>query len=729
MSGSAATANASQLDVKTWLQRPGVKLLAVEFYATWCKPCMAAVPRWKALHEKYRDRGLRLVVVATRDPDGSCTNPGWNPDDIVCDDEGELADRFDARALPAAFLWSWQGRLLVQKGHVEDVEQAIDRWLIEMPRVEVQADQKELEVLIRDRLQDQDKLTVIATEAERKQLAELVRRSYEAGFDDKLQCEVGKDLSANSLLKATVAKQRLHLSLLSAERKCLVASSVVSFSKQRASRSIAEGVAELLAKLRVDPELPWARDRRAKTALAEVARAEKIAPLEPPPETMRELDVALLKILQAAMRTEKSAEKTDEEKAAAWEALANYSGKNPMKADAEKRRDHFRAQAIARKKRCDDARAAYERQKKDRAKLDELLALDDDVISREQKRAAERELETAYAPYKNIFANLRRECPLPKAAKQPPPQRPQVFAEQFRQISILSQELVVIERLLTTMPATSPERVKVLMRKADAGVELMRAEQAAKNDKGVTDARTMAIAALQKLIADYPKSDQAAEARFRLGALFELAGDKRNARATYYELIQNHPTSKRIPEAYLAFGELFYEEAQRDSSKWALAQAAYQETLKYPAPANRVFGYAAYKLARVFSRQGDCPQALNHYLKTIEHGEHADVAREEIIPEYISCGRADKAWDFFQRLAKDQPGRVEALEQLAEAYSDAGKNADAVTIYKDLAARDPERKCAHLANQLSSMRRQGSAEAVTLAEVERALEPCRDLKR
>ena len=27
---------------------------------------MAAVPRWKKLHEKYREQGLRLVVVATR---------------------------------------------------------------------------------------------------------------------------------------------------------------------------------------------------------------------------------------------------------------------------------------------------------------------------------------------------------------------------------------------------------------------------------------------------------------------------------------------------------------------------------------------------------------------------------------------------------------------------------------------------------------------------------------
>jgi len=46
---------------------------------------MEAVPRWKALHERYRGKGLRLIVVNTQDPEGQCMNPGWNPDEMVCD--------------------------------------------------------------------------------------------------------------------------------------------------------------------------------------------------------------------------------------------------------------------------------------------------------------------------------------------------------------------------------------------------------------------------------------------------------------------------------------------------------------------------------------------------------------------------------------------------------------------------------------------------------------------
>ena len=109
-----------ELDVKDWLSRPGVKLLAVEFYATWCGPCKKAVPQWKALHEKYRDQGLRLVVVSVQDPNGACARPGWNPDDVICDTEGWLAEAWGVGdSLPAAFLWSWRGPLLERAGRRE----------------------------------------------------------------------------------------------------------------------------------------------------------------------------------------------------------------------------------------------------------------------------------------------------------------------------------------------------------------------------------------------------------------------------------------------------------------------------------------------------------------------------------------------------------------------------------------------------------------------------------
>ncbi len=192
------------LDVKTWLSRPGVKLLAVEFYASWCEPCMEAVPRWKRLHEKYRDQGLRLVVVSVQDPDGTCVNPGWNPDDIICDDEGHLSEAMKVgNNLPAAFLWSWRGNLLVRRGHVEDVARAVEVELNRLPRLILDGDMDpELRTLLRAELAQEGKMTVPADKAEREVLAKIRKESHELGFSDRTTCKVGEQLAANSLLKA-----------------------------------------------------------------------------------------------------------------------------------------------------------------------------------------------------------------------------------------------------------------------------------------------------------------------------------------------------------------------------------------------------------------------------------------------------------------------------------------------------------------------------------------------
>ena len=41
------------------------KIVVVDFYATWCGPCMAAIPHNNELLKKYKDQGLLLVGVCT----------------------------------------------------------------------------------------------------------------------------------------------------------------------------------------------------------------------------------------------------------------------------------------------------------------------------------------------------------------------------------------------------------------------------------------------------------------------------------------------------------------------------------------------------------------------------------------------------------------------------------------------------------------------------------------
>ena len=257
------------LDVKAWLSRPGVRMLAVELYASHCKPCMKAVPRWKKLHEKYRDQGLRLVVIAVQDPEGICKNPGWNPDDMVCDSEGHIAQALGAGdELPAAFLWSWRGPLLVRKGHVDEVEAAVERELASSPRVTL--DEKtdgRILPLLRSELSRTDKVTILADAEEQAALAAIRAESNNLNFNTSTSCKLGEQLAANSLLKADLVKSgkatKLMLTMYSAEKGCLTASASVYWNEDRPDVAVAEAVGKLVDSLRVAVEMPGSAVKNA----------------------------------------------------------------------------------------------------------------------------------------------------------------------------------------------------------------------------------------------------------------------------------------------------------------------------------------------------------------------------------------------------------------------------------------------------------------------------------
>ena len=197
---------------------------------------------------------------------------------------------------------------------------------------------------------------------------------------------------------------------------------------------------------------------------------------------------------------------------------------------------------------------------------------------------------------------------------------------QARQRALLFTEIQGIERLFQNTPRNAADRVTLARRLAEAYVELEAAafrdktnaemerdnlkkanpqgagqKQALANqaDQVMKSARNQAIRYYTLVKTDYPDYAQLDEVLYYLAYEHEQANDYKTARTVYLELKDKRPNSKYIPNVYLAFGELFFNEAQGDPSKWDLAGQAYESVIKYPPPNNKVFGYAWYKLAYV----------------------------------------------------------------------------------------------------------------------------------
>jgi tetratricopeptide (TPR) repeat protein len=317
---------------------------------------------------------------------------------------------------------------------------------------------------------------------------------------------------------------------------------------------------------------------------------------------------------------------------------------------------------------------------------------------------------------------------------------------QARARALLITEIQGLERLFKRTPKRSGDRPQLIRRLAEAYVEL---ESAAVRDKIAADikatdykkskssskrrsaskyrteaakakkieaaARKKAIAYYKLMKSAYPNYSKIDEVLYYLAYEYEQDGDLGNARKTYYELIEKAPKSEYIPNAYLAFGELFFQEAQGDPSKWDLAAAAYREVVKYPAPKNKVYGYARYKLAYVHWNKGEYPEALNEFKKVIEYGTtHANLpnakqlaksARRDLIPVYAVSGAPNKAYNFFKPLSGDAGGSnaktLDMLNELGFAYIDTGHYPEGIQLYQDLMGRDKGKRYCHYQSQIT----------------------------
>ncbi len=90
------------------------KVVLVNFWATWCGPCVVETPSLVRVYHKYRDRGFMVIGVAMQSEEDNVKNfvdKYRVPYAIARDTTNEVGLRYQVFALPSSFLFTGDGKV------------------------------------------------------------------------------------------------------------------------------------------------------------------------------------------------------------------------------------------------------------------------------------------------------------------------------------------------------------------------------------------------------------------------------------------------------------------------------------------------------------------------------------------------------------------------------------------------------------------------------------------
>lgn len=101
------------------------KVVYVDFWASWCTPCLKSFPWMAQMHVEHADDGL-VILAINLDRDSTAADRFLDkhpvPFRVVRDPEGELAGAFDVQAMPTAFVFDREGKLAFRHEGFRDSE-------------------------------------------------------------------------------------------------------------------------------------------------------------------------------------------------------------------------------------------------------------------------------------------------------------------------------------------------------------------------------------------------------------------------------------------------------------------------------------------------------------------------------------------------------------------------------------------------------------------------------
>ena len=107
------------------------KVVLVDFWATWCPPCIAELPHVLETYRKFNDKGFEIIGI-------SLDSDKEKLEKFIADEgmdwpqyfdgkgwENELSNKYAVNSIPATFLIGPDGRIIARSLRGDDLEKAV----------------------------------------------------------------------------------------------------------------------------------------------------------------------------------------------------------------------------------------------------------------------------------------------------------------------------------------------------------------------------------------------------------------------------------------------------------------------------------------------------------------------------------------------------------------------------------------------------------------------------
>ncbi|MCP3143673.1 tetratricopeptide repeat protein [Pyxidicoccus xibeiensis] len=236
------------------------------------------------------------------------------------------------------------------------------------------------------------------------------------------------------------------------------------------------------------------------------------------------------------------------------------------------------------------------------------------------------------------------------------------------------------------------------------------AQQRAKAEKAELVAKQkeygkLAVEQYTKIVQEFPKFERSDEVLFFLGQYLMEDGQDRKALVAFKRLIEKFPTSKFIPDAYLAFGEHYFNNSKGKRPELEKALVAYKKAAEFPE--SQVYAFALYKQGWCHYNMGDYEAAKDKFKTVVLYGELAGAnavekdggksgksslvreARTDYVRAYAHQGDVAQARADFGKVATNPEDRFTMMKQLANLYYGDGKDREAAITFNALIKEKP----------------------------------------